>query len=79
MVKQTQKNIADDINKLNENEPLAVSEYIFDPPSNRTPYSKDNSKSDDLIVSLSDAYENKRARQVFEWESIRRKSFQKAA
>ena len=32
--------------------------------------------NDDLIVLLSNSYENKRARQVIEWESIRRKSFQ---
>jgi hypothetical protein len=30
--------------------------------------SKDNYKNDDLIVSLADAYENRRARQVTEWE-----------
>lgn len=29
--------------------------------------------NDDLIRSLSNAYENKRARQVFEWESTRRR------
>ena len=27
-------------------------------------------KSDDVIVSLSDAYENRRARQVGEWEKL---------
>ena len=27
-------------------------------------------KSDDVIVSLSDAYENRRARQVGEWERL---------
>ncbi|MEP6703541.1 MAG: hypothetical protein ABJB34_01930 [Acidobacteriota bacterium] len=27
-------------------------------------------KNDDLIVSLSDAYENRRARQVGEWERL---------
>lgn len=30
--------------------------------------------SDELIRSLSDAYENKRARQVFEWERTRRRN-----
>lgn len=79
MVKQTHTNIADDINKLNENETSAVSNYVFEPPSNLKSHSKDSSKTDDLIVLLSDAYENKRARQVFEWEATRLKSFQKAA
>lgn len=43
--------------------------------------SKKNSKElyDDLIVSLADAYENRRARQVFEWENLRRQSLQRAA
>ena len=36
--------------------------------SSRKTNSKDNPFNDDLIVSLSDAYENKRARQVTEWE-----------
>lgn len=31
--------------------------------------------SDDLIGSLSESYENRRARQVFEWEKARRGRF----
>ena len=38
----------------------------------------DNLSSDELIFSLADAHENKRARQVFEWECIRRKMFNQA-
>jgi hypothetical protein len=34
----------------------------------------DNTPSDELIRSLSDAYENQRARQVFEWERTRRQA-----
>lgn len=30
---------------------------------------------DDLIVTLANAHENRRARQVTEWESMRHKSF----
>lgn len=41
--------------------------------------SKENSANDELILALSEAYENRRARQVFEWERIRRNSLQKAA
>jgi hypothetical protein len=29
---------------------------------------------DDLVMALSGAYENRRARQVFEWESARRRA-----
>lgn len=31
---------------------------------------KSKEKNDDLIVSLTDAYENRRARQVSEWERL---------
>ncbi|MEP7211428.1 MAG: hypothetical protein ABI791_00015 [Acidobacteriota bacterium] len=34
-------------------------------------FSAENPVNDDLIRSLSDAYENQRARQVFEWERTR--------
>ncbi len=78
MVKRKNKNIADEITKLNENETLAVVNYISDLISTRLPKSKENNLNDDLIVSLSDAYENKRARQVFEWESVRRQNHQRA-
>lgn len=33
---------------------------------------------DELLVSLSSAYENRRALQVFEWESVRRRAEVKA-
>lgn len=36
-------------------------------PSTR---SQQTEKNDDLIVTLSDAYENRRARQVGEWERL---------
>lgn len=34
-----------------------------------------NFRFDDLIVSLANAHENRRARQVTEWERMRRQSF----
>jgi len=79
MVKRTNKTVASAIDKLNENETLAVAEYISRLLSNRISKSKDLTVNDDLIVSLSDAYENKRARQVVEWEKIRRQNVQRAA
>lgn len=73
MVKQIKRNVAGEINKLNEQETSAVLDYISEILSARlSQKSKDNSMNDDLIVSLQDAYENKRARQVFEWEAVRR-------
>lgn len=82
MVRQTNENIADKINKLNEKETLAVANYVSQILSSRSSKSKENQlnqSSDDLIVSLSDAYENKRARQVFEWERTRRQNVQRNA
>lgn len=74
MVKR-KKNIADGkINKLNEKDTLIKVKPISTFLSNRVQKSKDKQFYDDLIVSLADAYENKRARQVFEWESLRRRS-----
>ena len=34
---------------------------------------------DDLVALLSDAQENRRARQAFEWESVRRRAERRAA
>lgn len=78
MVKQAKKNIEREINKLNDSETLAVANYIPELPSARIPNKTDNLSNDDVIVSLVDAYENKRARQVFEWEKVRRQNVQRA-
>ncbi len=79
MVKQTKHNITGEIDKLNETETLAVVNYISQLLSKRLSKNAENSTNDDVIVSLSDAYENKRARQVFEWEKVRRQNVQRAA
>ena len=79
MVKQEKQNIEREINKLNENETLAVVSYISQLLSTRISSKTDNLTNDDVIVSLSDAYENKRARQVFEWEKVRRQNVQRTA
>lgn len=82
MVNQNVNNqIVSEINKLNEHESLAVVSYISQLLSARlSKKSKETTKpNDDLIVSLADAYENKRARQVFEWERVRRQNVQRTA
>ena len=79
MVNQEKTNVASEINKLNEHESLAVLDYISALLSKRSSKTKSNQSSDDLIVSLSDAHENKRARQVFEWERVRRQNVQRGA
>lgn len=79
MVKQENAKIASEINKLNEIESLAVLDYISGLLTKRRSKSKSVQSNDDLIVSLTDAHENKRARQVFEWERVRRQNAQHAA
>ncbi|MCY7376057.1 MAG: hypothetical protein LH472_08815 [Pyrinomonadaceae bacterium] len=79
MVRQTNQNVVSEIDKLNEKETLAVANYVSQILSSRHSKPKENSTNDDLIVSLSDAYENKRARQVFEWERTRRQNAQRSA
>ncbi len=79
MVKQTKYNIVGEIDKLNETETLAVVNYISQLLSKRISKQPENTTNDDFIVSLSDAYENKRARQVFEWEKVRRQNVQRTA
>ena len=79
MIKRTNTNFASEIDKLNENEALAVREYISQLLSRRISKSKDNhTAGDDLIVSLSSAYENERARQVVEWEKLARQNMQQS-
>lgn len=78
MVKRKEQNVQSEIDKLNEKETLAVANYISQILSSRISKSKENPINDDLIVSLSDAYENKRARQVFEWEKLRRQNAQRS-
>ncbi len=78
MVKQTHQNIANEIDKLNDNDAIAVVNYISQLLSNRISKSKESKSGDDLILSLSDAYENRRARQVVEWEKVRRQNAQRS-
>ncbi len=79
MVNRVNAHITGEIDKSNENNTLAAPGYVSDLLSSRKTQSKDNPISDELIVSLSDAYENKRARQVTEWERLRRQNVQRAA
>jgi len=79
MSNQTNTNVAREINKLNETEASAVLNYISTLLTKRISKLKENQTNDDLVLSLSDAYENKRARQVVEWERVRRQNAQRGA
>jgi hypothetical protein len=75
MVKQTNSKIVREIDKLNENETLAVLDYISQLLSSRQlPIPSETQFNDDLISSLSETRENRCARQVVEWEKVRRRN-----
>lgn len=65
MVKRDNKIVASELDKLNAQDAAAIVNHAL---SSGRSQSKDNFINDDLIVSLADAYENRRARQVTEWE-----------
>jgi hypothetical protein len=75
MVKRTNKQIINDKDKINRNSNII--DYSSQTIATAKILSPDN--NDDLILTLADAYENQRARQVFEWECTRRKIYQQAA
>ncbi len=81
MVKQTSSTIVREIDKLSESETQAVAQYISRLLSQRISkqFEASAAANDDLIVSLSDKRENERARQVIEWERIRRRNVLRAA
>ena len=79
MVKRTSQTIASEIDKLNEKETTAVAGYISQLLSARLSKQSDPQPNDDLIAFLSDKRENRRARQVVEWEKARRQNAQRAA
>lgn len=72
-------NSAAEIDALTEDDKLAVLNYESQLLSSRKFHSKEKPPKDDLIVALSDAYENKRARQVTEWERMRRQNVAQTA
>lgn len=80
MVNQTNNKIVRDIDTLKDNEALATAaDYISQLLSKPLPISTENQLNDDLIAFLSNKRENRRARQVVEWESVRRQNVPRAA
>ena len=79
MVKQTNTNVAGELNGRNEYDTLAVLERISQLLSLNNPKQSETKTNDDLIASLSETRENQRVRQVVEWEKTRRHNHQRAA
>lgn len=78
MVSRTRGNVAAEIDKLNEWGRTAVltnaSEALYTQRNH-----KENTINDELMGSLANAHENRRALQVNEWEQMRRQRLGRAA
>jgi hypothetical protein len=64
---------------LSESEVGEVLDYISVIESMRRSKPASSAFDDDVLTALADARENRRARQAFEWESVRRKAEKRAA
>ena len=64
---------------LSESEVGEVLDYISAMESNKPVRTPASVLDDELLASLADAQENRRARQAFEWEAVRRKAERRAA
>ncbi len=62
------------LNRLTDTEVRDVLNYISRLYSNSRDQPQSDGAEDELVIMLSGAYENCRARQVFEWESARRRA-----
>ena len=76
MVRHNIQNTADENIQPPEKELIGINADVQ--RSNRRSKSKENVSGDELIVALSNARENRRARQVYEWENVRRQQLHRA-
>ena len=67
------------LDSLNDSEVVEVLDYISIMESMRRASVLPGVWEDELITVLADAQENKRARQAFEWEAVRRRAERRAA
>jgi hypothetical protein len=70
--------LASKLEALTESEVGEVLDYISVMESSRRPRIASVSE-DELLTTLAEAPENRRARQAFEWEAVRRKAEKRAA
>ncbi|HEX3102630.1 MAG TPA: hypothetical protein VHQ01_12590 [Pyrinomonadaceae bacterium] len=75
MVNRINTNVARRVDKLTESD--AARGYTAQKPASRN--TKDNPVIDDVIAHLANAHENRRARQVTEWERMFRGNAQRTA
>ena len=70
--------LARKLEALNESEVCELLDYISTMES-RPAKPAPSSGEDEVLTALADARENRRARQAFEWEVVRRKAEKRAA
>lgn len=71
--------LAGKLEALNESEVCEVLDYISTIESSRGAKPAQSIGDDEVLTALADARENRRARQAFEWEVVRRKAEKRAA
>ena len=71
--------LAQKLETLNDAEVREVLDYISVMETTRRSKTVSSAWEDDVLSVLADAHENQRARQAFEWESVRRKAEKRAA
>ncbi len=78
MVNRINRNLGREIDTFTKSD-TATRGRITQTLASRNPNSKDNPPVDDVIAHLANAHENRRARQVTEWERMFRQNVQRAA
>lgn len=71
--------LASKLEALSDTEVGEVLDYISTMESTRRTRSPSAPLDDEVVMTLADAQENRRARQAFEWEAVRRKAEKRAA
>jgi len=71
--------LASKVEALTETEVGEVLDYISTIESDRRTKMTSGTLDDEVVMDLADAQENRRARQAFEWEAVRRKAEKRAA
>ncbi|MDT5063571.1 MAG: hypothetical protein QOH63_4030 [Acidobacteriota bacterium] len=67
------------LDSLNDSEVVEVLDYISIMESMRRAAMLSGSWEDDLVTLLAGAHENRRARQAYEWEAVRRRAERRAS
>ena len=71
--------LASKVEALSETEVGEVLDYISTMESSSRAKTASAAHDDEVVLALADARENRRARQAFEWEAVRRKAEKRAA